>query len=109
MRRSRAKLHDAAEPIRILDADTPAIRLDETAPAKILENNVDGLARQTNEITEIGLVQSQRDDDPCIVGDAVVRREVEKRMGDAGGRARSCRAVLPRGSGTGGGASPSAS
>ena len=39
-----------------------------------------------NEIAEIALVEAQRDDDPGIVGDAVVRREIEKRMGNAGGR-----------------------
>ena len=78
---------DAAEAIGVLDADTPAVRVDETALAKILKDDVDRLARETNEIAEIALVEAQRDEDPCIVGDAVVRREIEKRMGDAGGSA----------------------
>ena len=44
---SSRPLNDLAEAIRVLDADTPAIRLDEAALAKILKNDVNRLARQT--------------------------------------------------------------
>ena len=45
-----ARLYDVAETIRVLDADTPSVRLDETTLAKILQDDVDRLARQTTEI-----------------------------------------------------------
>src|SRR5262245_40645931 len=76
-------LRHGPEARRVDDADVAAAGLDETALSEVLQNGIDGLTCKTHEVAEIRLVQPEGHQNALVVGDAVIRSQVEQRVRDS--------------------------
>ena len=71
----------------ISDPDVTAAGLNEAPLPEILQHDVDRFTREPHQITEIGLVESDGNQHPLIVPDAIILSEIEQRVGHARVRA----------------------
>ena len=64
-----------------------SIRFDQASLTKVLQDDIHGLARETHQVSQVGLVESNRNQDPGIVTHPIIGREVGERVRDARGHA----------------------
>src|SRR5262249_39756919 len=68
---------------RVDDADVAAAGLDETALSEVLQNGIDGLTCKTHEVAEIRLGAPEGQQNALVVGDAVIRSQIEQCVCDS--------------------------
>ena len=76
-------LPEGGEYLRSTYTDTAALILDQSPPSKILETEIDGLARQSNEVCDVALAQTQGDHDALGIADTVMSSKIQEGVSDA--------------------------
>jgi hypothetical protein len=79
-------LGDLGEGLRLEEAQGAALELDEPLLAEVAEGQVHRLARHPDEVGEVALAETQRQQDAVVVPDAVVAPEVDEGLGQPGRR-----------------------
>src|SRR5690349_17315534 len=77
------ELRHRAQTRGIDDPYVAPARLDEATLLEVLQNRVHGLTSESDQVAEIGLIQSERHEYALVVWDAVIGSQIEQGVGDA--------------------------